>query len=893
MTSLGITGLRCEHHANPLGLDVPRPRLSWQLRSDRRSARQTAYRLTAAASEAALLAERDLLWDTGRVESGRSLYVEYGGPHLASLQRVYWRVQVWDEAGDSATSEAAWWEMGLLARSEWSAEWIAAPFRGGPRTTSPAPFFRAEFGVDRPVASARLVATGAMYELYLNGRRVGDELLAPGWTDYGRRFQYRVHDVTDMLRGGANALGAIVGDGWYCGHVAWAGRQRYGERPPLLAQLVITFEDGGTSTVTTGGNWRASSGPILESDMLMGESYDARLELGDWAEPGYDDSRWWPVEVLPDTGAALVGMAGPPVRRQEELRPVAIREFPGHQGSRWVLDLGQNMVGWVRLRVCGEAGRTVTLRYAEVLNQDGTIYTANLRAARNVDHYTLRGEGEEVWEPRFIFHGFRYVELSGFPGAPDESSVTGVVLHSDTPDTGTFECSDPLVNQLQHNIVWGQKGNFVDVPTDCPQRDERLGWTGDAQVFVRTAAFNKDVAGFFTKWAQDLEDAQREDGAYPAVAPNPAVTPTDGGPAWADAGVICPWTIYLCYGDARLLERRYESMRRFVDYMGATSREGLRNYPEYPHFPGFGDWLALDGSGKTDGGTSKELIGTAFYAYSARLLRRVAAALGRSEDAERYEGLFREVRAAFQRRFVTAGGLIAAQTQTAYVLALHFDLLPDELRPKAAAELARDIERRGNHLSTGFVGTPYLPFVLTEAGRLDLAYALLFQRSWPSWLYSVTQGATTIWERWDGWTHDRGFQDPGMNSFNHYAYGAIGEWLYRVVAGIDVDPARPGHQHSLLRPRPGGGLTHARATLETRYGLLESGWRLEGDALTWEVTVPPNTSATVYVPAGEGAEVREGGVPAGEAAGVTFLRREEGAALFEVGAGRYRFTSAL
>jgi alpha-L-rhamnosidase len=899
---LHVTSLRCEHLDAPLGLGELRPRLSWRIETDRRGARQSAFRLIAAASSAAL-DQNQLLWDTGRVEGDQSLDVVYEGAPLASAQRVFWRVEVWDDAGDS-TSADSWWEMGLLRREDWAGAWVGAPFSGGPRTTSPAPFLRTTFAISRPVASARLYATAlGLYECHINGARVGEDLLTPGWTDYAQRAQYQVYDVTALLHQGENALGAILGDGWYCGYVAWGGRQLYGDRPRLLAQLAIVYEDGSSETIASGPGWKVAAGPILESDMLMGESYDARRELPGWNAPGYDDASWAPAEIFADTGAALTAAVGPPVRRQEELRPVSVQKIFDWNNSRYAFDLGQNMVGWVRLRVRGEAGATVTLRYAEVLNPDGTLYTTNLRSARNTDHYTLRGGDEEVWEPHFLFHGFRYVELSGpksgLPHELSEDAITGIVVHSDIAPTGQFECSNPLLNQLQRNIVWGQKGNFVDVPTDCPQRDERLGWTGDAQVFVRTAAFNRDVAAFFSRWTRDLEDSQSVEGAYPAVAPNPRVgpnafvTPADGGPAWADAGTICPWTIYLCYGDRRILEARYESMQRYISYLDATSRDKIRCYAGYEGFPGFGDWLALDGSGKTDGGTPKELIGTAFFAHSARLLSRVAQALGKHEDAARYEALFEEVRRAFQARYVTPSGLVAAQTQTAYVLALHFDLLPAELRAVAASELVRDIERRGDHLSTGFVGTSYLPFVLSQAGRLDLAYRLLHQQGWPSWLYAVTQGATTIWERWDGWTHDKGFQDPGMNSFNHYAYGAIGEWLYSVVAGLDLDPEQPGYKHLVLRPHPGGGLEHARASLQTRYGLAESNWQLNGNALTWDVTVPPNTHATAYVPAADGVEVLEGSVPAADAVGVTLIGREGDAVVARLGAGRYSFRSRV
>jgi alpha-L-rhamnosidase len=573
-----ISHLTCEYQTNPLGIDVLHPRLSWQLQSDRRGAHQTAYQILLGPSEVSLDSGTDLFWDSGKVESDQSIHVPYAGQSLASGRHVYWKVRVWDETGEESESPSAWWEMGLLEPTDWKAQWIGAPIFGGPRTTSPAPYLRREFILQKTLVGARLYATAVgLYECHFNGARVGDAVLTPGWTDYSKRIQYQVYDVTELLRPGANAFGAILGDGWGVGHVGWVSRQRYVDRPRFLAQIVLLYSDGSREIIATDRGWKVTQGPILESDLLMGESYDARRELTGWSNPGYPDSSWWPAEVFADQGAKLVATNGPLVKRQEELNPGNIREIPDSANPRWIFDMGQNMVGWIRLRVRGERGTTVTIRYAEVLNPDGTLYTTNLRAARNTDHYTLKGGDEEVWEPHFTFHGFRYVELSGFPGRPTEESVTGIVVHSQIPPTGTFECSDPLINQLQHNIVWGQKGNFVDVPTDCPQRDERLGWTGDAQVFIRTAAFNKNIAGFFTKWTRDLEDAQFPDGAYPAVAPNPSMkTITDGGPAWADAGVICPWTIYQCCGDIRLLEEHYASMQRFIEFLYKTSRDGVR-----------------------------------------------------------------------------------------------------------------------------------------------------------------------------------------------------------------------------------------------------------------------------------------------------------------------------
>jgi alpha-L-rhamnosidase len=890
--SLIVSNLTCEYRINPLGIDVFKPRLSWQLKSDQRGTLQSAYRILAAESESALTGS-SLLWDSGKVISDQSIHVTYQGPGLVSGQRVYWKVLVWDEAGREAESTPAWWEMGLLERTDWLGQWIGASFSGGPRTSSPAPYLRTEFRIAKQVTTARLYATAlGLYECYLNGMRIGDALLTPGWTDYNKRIQYQVYDVSDLIKSGVNACGAILGDGWSVGHIAWVGRQRYTDQPRLLVQIVLTYTDGSKEIITSDKSWKVTQGPILESDMLMGESYDARRELINWCNPGFNDESWWPAEVFEDNGAKLVATNGPAIKRQEELRPVKISEIPDFVNPRWIFDLGQNMVGWVRLRVRGEKGTTISFRYAEVLKPDGTLYTENLRTARCTDYYTLKGEEEEVWEPHFLFHGFRYVELLGFPGTPTKESVTGIVIHSDLPQTGTFECSDPLINQLQHNIVWGQKGNFVDVPTDCPQRDERLGWTGDAQVFIRTAAFNMNVAGFFTKWTQDLEDAQCPDGAYPAVVPNPdAWTIGDGGPAWADGGVICPWTVYLCYGDIHLLEARYASMQRFIEYLTRTSQNGLRCYAEFTGWPGFGDWLALDGSDGREGGTSKELIGTAFFAYSSSLLAKIAKILGKDEDSERYSNLSNQIKDAFIKRYIQHDGTVIGGTQTSYILALYFDLFPQDLRSTASAELARNIEDRGNHLSTGFVGTPYINWVLSETGYLHTAYALLKQTTWPSWLYSVTQGATTIWERWDGWTHDKGFQDPGMNSFNHYAYGAVGAWMYAVIGGIDLDPEQPGYKHIILRPKPGGETTFAKASLHTVYGLIRSEWSLKNGIFDWQITIPANTSAMVYVPASDASHITENGQPVKNSDGVTFIRMENEFAVFSVNSGTYTFSS--
>ena len=553
------------------------------------------------------------------------------------------------------------------------------------------------------------------------------------------------------------------------------------------------------------------------------------------------------------------------------------------------------MVGVIRLSIAAPRGTRLRLRYAEMLNSDGTIYTANLRSAEATDYYICRGDGKEIYEPRFTFHGFRYVELTGIAKKPALSAVTGIVWHSDLKATGSFSCSDKLVNQLQSNIRWGQRGNFLDVPTDCPQRDERLGWTGDAQIFIPTAAFNYDVGTFFRKWLQDLRDAQHPNGEYPDVAPDlpRLMTPSDpplwpghankGNAAWADAGVICPWVTYQRFGDSRVLAENYPAMVRWISFQKRTSRKLIRPDTSY------GDWLATDAIAPQRGPTPCDLVGTAYFAHTTELMARIATILGNPGDAVRYRQLHARIVGAFNHEFVSAGGRIAGDTQTGYLLSLAFDLLPQRFRHKAVARLVYLIEKNHNRLATGFVGTPLLCPVLTRFGRVDVAYRLLQQRAYPSWLYPVINGATTMWERWNSWTKESGFGEVGMNSFNHYAYGAIGEWLYASVSGIDYDPAVPGGQRLRLHPRLGGDLRYARASLSSPYGKIESAWKLSHQTWTWDVTIPPNTSASANLPTSNARAVRVNKKTLESAEGVSVLRKPNATIAVQLLAGRYRF----
>jgi alpha-L-rhamnosidase len=883
--SFHLERLRTEYATNPIGIDEPAPRLSWMLHSDRRGTMQSAYEIRVAKSASDL--NRSAVWTTGKVASDESVNRPYAGPALTPGQRYHWQVRAWStDGGATDWSAPAFFETGLMGAAQWKAKWITPDLVEDTTRSNPSPLLRTEFALDGTIASARAYVTAlGLYEMQINGRRVGDHVFAPGWTSYDKRLQYQSYDVTDLVRKGANAVGVTLGDGWYRGSLAFdKKRNMYGTRVALLAQIVVRYTDGRVQVITSDDKWKASTGPVLASDIYNGETYDARLEKNGWTQVGYDDKSWKGVLPIEHSKEILIAPAGPPVRRIEELTPVKVIRTPK---GETVFDMGQNMVGWVKLRVTGPAGTTVRLQHAEVLDKAGNFYTDNLRNAKQADAYTLKGGAEEVYEPHFTFHGFRYVKVDGYPGTPALAALTGVVVHSDMPRTGSFEASDPMLNQLYHNIVWGQKGNFVGVPTDCPQRDERLGWTGDAQVFSRTAAFNYDVAGFFTNWLGDAAVDQRAIGSVPDVIPDvltrgqPNATSSAG---WGDAGVIIPWTMYLTYGDTRLLGKQYPSMRKYVEYQRKVAGDKLLWNSGWH----YGDWLAFstvraDYPGAT---TDKDLIATAFYAHSTDLLARAARALGKTDDAREYSDLFERIKAAWVREYVTSSGRLSSNTQTAYALALEFHLLPDDRRADAGERLAANVRQMG-HLTTGFLGTPYLTNSLSTTGHLGESYQLLMNKKYPSWLYPITQGATTIWERWDGQKPDSSFQEISMNSFNHYAYGAIGDWMVRVVAGLDLDEATPGYKHLVIHPQPGGGLTSARAELMTQYGSAASGWKLENGQLKLEVRVPPNTRATVRLPGATLAQVVESGKAA------TSATQSGDAVVVEVGSGDYLFSYPL
>ncbi len=752
---------------------------------------------------------------------------------------------------------------------------------------SEVPQLRKRFSLPAGFVSARLHITAlGIYEAHVNGQRVGDHHLAPGFTDFNKRVTYQTFDVTSLLRAGDNALGVLLSDGWYAGHVAWKS-QVYGKVPAVLAQLEVRLADGSFERIVTDGTWKTVTGAIISADLQMGEYYDTSRETVGWSTPAYEDATWRPATLRTEPARQLDPQLSPPVRVLAELHSQTVAaQGPG----KWIVDMGQNMVGIIRLAVHASKGTRITMRHGEMLNPDGTLYTENLRKAACTDTYIARGSANdiapEVFQPRFTFHGFRYVEITTSAKDVTLAGITGIVVGSDCPVSGTVACSDPRINQLQSNIVWGQRGNFLSVPTDCPQRDERLGWMGDAQVFVLTSTKNADVASFFTKWLIDVDDAQRADGRFTNVSPD-ILDGESGSPAWGDAGVICPWTIYQAYGDLRLLEHHLPSMTRWVEWCRTNSSGLIRDNEKHDvRGSDFGDWLSIAAD------TPKDLIGTAYFAYSTHLLAKSYAALGHAAEAAKYSQLFTDIKAAFNLRYVKPDGSVYGNTQCGYVMSLHFDLLPDALRPLAAGHLVADIKAKGNHLSTGFVGVSYLLPVLTAAGQSDVAFDLLMQDTFPSWLFSVKHGATTIWERWDGWTPDKGFQDVGMNSFNHYSLGSCGQWLYESLAGISPDPDFPAYRRILFQPHIGGGLTNAKAVQQSLRGEVSAEWRLTGRTLTYNITVPVGSTGVVDLPATSADAVRESGKTLADG-GLTASGVVNGRTRIPVTSGTYSFTSAL
>ena len=1032
-TTLSVANLRCEYLQNPLGIDVPQPRFSWELVSSGKNKKQSARQIIVATDPALLAAGKADAWESGKIQCNQSNQVHYGGKALKPFTYYYWKVGVWDEQGKQSWSAVAKFSTGAFSPSDWKAQWIgddeaavtpsnkyythvgyycdasllpsvdkwvvidlgskravdeirlhpasnrekhfplhfaaelastpdfndavllageiwdtvhvkSLPYvrkldeprsgryfrlkvnrlaskgrkgyeyglaeievldkgknlalncpvevsdtkieydwgdseTGCPPSTltdgvlkrhtpgyfseiPPSPLLRKEITINKKVKHAlyHLSALG-VYEARINGKKVGTQILAPEWTDYDHHVQYQTYEVSHLLQSGANALGAMLADGWYAG-ARWShpGRGGYGGYArKFFAQLVIYYEDGTSETVVSDNTWNyLAQGPITQATFFGGEEYEARNEQTGWDKAGYKATQWVKPVVSAAPKTVFCAQMNEPIAVIEEIKPVAFHKVGD---KKYIFDLGQNIVGWCRLMLPYNPAGEIKLRYAEVLNDDKTLYTDNLRGARQIDVYRPDREKKIDYEPRFTYHGFRYVEIEGLTQTPQLNNVLGKFVASSSPKTGTLLTSNKDINKLWENIRRTQWGNLISVPTDCPQRDEREGWMGDAQVFAQTAIYNLDMAGFYTKWMRDIRDDQLEDGRLPDISPNDGLWDAFyNAPGWADAGVIIPWRVYQNYNDTVILAQQYECIKRFVDFNHRRNPDLLWRFSR-GHM--YGDWLNGDEINAADypkkgGRVDNDIFSTAYFAYSTEILAKTAARLGKSAEGKYYAALAEGIRRAFTEKYVSEDGTIEGNTQAGYAIALELGLLPEALRAKAAARMVDAVKAYDGRMSTGIHTTIRLMNQLSEYGYSDVAYQLLTSRRFPSWFYSIDQGATTIWERWDGYVAGRGFQNPGMNSLNHVAIGAVGEWLYRHMLGIQYDESQPGYSHFYIKPQPGKILEHAEGSYRSIAGKIDVSWTCRNKQFTLDVNIPANTEATIVLPDGQSKKTGSG-----------------------------------
>ncbi|WP_433921048.1 glycoside hydrolase family 78 protein [Paenibacillus taichungensis] len=814
-----LKDFRIEYMQNPIGLDTKKPRFSWKIESTEQSVMQSAYRITV---------RQDLqsVWDSGKRVADTSVLVEYAGPGLQALTLYQVQIEVWDNKDNHATIEG-YFETGLLEGRNFQAEWITHPF---PKDETAPPVFSKEFTVQKEIQQARIYSTSlGVYEIAINGTRVGENYFAPGWTNYNERLQYQTYRLDGMLET-QNKIEITVGNGWYKGIFGFTCTpNHYGDRVAALAEIHIIYTDGTKDIIATDKTWQVTTGPIRLSEIYMGETYDSC----------FNESQFLNVETASFDKNRLVAQENEPVKITKKLPALQLITTPN---GEYVIDFGQILTGFIELRTKGRKGQMITIRHAEVLDKDGNFYPDTLRQAVSIDRLICNGR-EQIYSPHFTFHGFRYIAIEGLNEIRLDD-FTACVLHSCLEETGSFLTSNEMVNQLQSNIQWSQRGNFLDIPTDCPQRDERLGWTGDAQVFAGTAAFNMNVASFFKKWLRDLASEQTEEYGVPHVIPN-ILGDQEGAAAWSDAAVIVPWVMYQTYGDTRLLEEQYDSMKGWVDYISARCGTNGLWQSGYQ----YGDWLGLDKeefSNERTGATDIYLVANAYYAYSTELVAKAAKLLMKTKDAVRYEELHHQIKKAFNAEYISATGRLVSETQTACVLALHFNLAEEQYRDRIRKTLENNIAKHKNHLTTGFVGTPYLCHALSDNDLHELAGTLLLKEDFPSWLYAVKKGATTIWERWNSILPNGDFDTSGMNSLNHYAYGSIGEWMYRKLAGIN--PIEAGYKKILIKPQFIRGINSVEAAFDSVYGEIKSSWSCRAGKITVNVTVPVNTTAVIVLP---------------------------------------------
>ena len=895
--------LQCEYLENPAGIDVVEPRLSWVLQvpdPQQRGLKQTGYQVLVASSRELLNKDEGDLWNTGKINSDQSIHIGYEGKTLKSRQKCFWKVRIWDKNGNvSPYSKPASWEMGLLDKTDWQAKWISAPkvyswyeldrdrksIKWSDRSAQvdPSPFFRKPFSISRTVKKATVYVTGLGYhELYINGRKVGDHVLDPGVTHYNKRVLYVTHDITGQIKQGRNALGAILGTGWYNMHTyaVWGfDKAPWRARPALICQLEIEFEDGSKKTIVSDDSWKVSRGPLLFDGIRNGEIYDARREMPNWDSEPFDDGSWNSVETTDGPKGRLCAQMLPPIKVMRTIRPQKITE---PKPDVFVFDMGENIAGWAQLKVSGPAGTEVTLKYGEKLNEDGTVKQEQIERFTKQwdvqkDTYILKGEGTEIWEPRFVYHGFQYVEVKGFPGIPEPENLSGRVVNTAFDKAGTLTCSNEIINKIQNICVQSYTNNYHSYPTDCPQR-EKLGWTAEGHLGAEQGLFNFYPQSAYTKWMNDLKDAQRENGQFPGIVPTSgwgysltfADKPQGFGPSWDGASILIPWYLYQFSGDQRILAVHYAGMKKYMQWLTKESDDYIIRF-------GLGDWTPV----KTK--APDEVTTTGYYLSFARILSDIAKILEHESDARYFRELAEKIRKSYNEKyFHPETGLYADGSQTALACALFHGFPEPENIRQVADNLVSNIEKNNGFLDTGQFGAKCILPALSETGHADVAYSLASQTEFPSWGEWVTRGATTIWERW-----------RGESSLNHTAYGTITVWFYKYLAGIRHDLSGPGFKKIIIKPEITGDLKWVKGTYNCMYGEIVSHWSLDGEVVTLEVTIPPNTTATVYVPVKERDDVKEGGKAIENAENVTFLKMDEGRAVYYVGSGNYRFSSTI
>ena len=867
-----LENLKVEYLTNPIGLDERKPRFFWNYSIDdetKRNEEQFSYRIMVSENISAIQKNLGTSWDSGKVVARKSIHIEYDGKPLESNTKYYWKVITEDNNGiihDSMYEWGeTWWHTGLLGENEWGAKWMEAPSPEPTemmvvdttkglqkiKRTPPVPMFRKQFNCDIKIKSAILYATAlGEYQVHINKNRVGERYLAPEWTDYNKRLLYQAYDVTEYLEDGENTIGVLVGDGWYMGLLGPGDQVRqlyYGDKRKIICQLIITYEDGNIEMVCSDESWRVHvDGPIRLADHFLGCEFDSRKEQDGWDGNDFDDSEWNDVIISNTPNVKIQAQRHEPVRIIKKIEPIAINK---KGPETYIVDFGQNIVGWCNIFLDGVEGQEIIVRHGEMLELDGNLHVDNLRLAAQTDTYILNGKGKRSFNPYFTFHGFRYAEISGVSHSIDKNTIIAIAISSNSTPTGEFECSNQMLNKLWENIWWTQRDNMISIPTDCPQRNERMGWTGDAQVFAQTGIYNLDLVSFFNKFIIDLRDGQGEEGMYPDFAPHPFQEfQFSFGPGWGDAGIIIPWRVYTCYGDKRMLGEHYPSMKAFIDLVIEENPSFLwnvwgSNYGDWLH----GDTIKADGYPSEGGELPKDVYATLFFYISTKLIHKVALVLGKEDDAKFYENVKNEIQDAFIEAYVSTEGKIKGDTQSAYAMALGFGILPDKYQDRALEYLIDALNEYDGRISTGFISTIQMMLELSSRGKNDLAYSLVETTRFPSWGYTIEQGATTIWERWDGFVKGRGFQDKGMNSFNHYSIGAIGEWLYRVVLGINFDENNPAMEHIIINARPGGTLEWANGSYASINGKICTKWNKEDVNSSIEIQIPPNTKATVYL----------------------------------------------